>query len=85
MPQEQDSLHLMRHSAAHVLAAALTELYPEVKLGVGPVIEDGFYYDVQLSQTVSEADLAPIEAKMKEIIARDEEFRRQEKPLAPAL
>lgn len=75
----------MRHSAAHVLAAALTELYPSVRLGVGPVIEDGFYYDVALPEPLTEESLAAIEARMREIVARDDAFRREEMPIDEAI
>ncbi|TAK03962.1 threonine--tRNA ligase [Patescibacteria group bacterium] len=82
---EQDKLFAMRHSGAHVLAAAVTELYPGVKLGVGPVIDDGFFYDLSLPRAISEEDLAAIEAKMREIVARDDAFRREEMPIEAAI
>ncbi|MBE3594019.1 MAG: threonine--tRNA ligase [Candidatus Carbobacillus altaicus] len=64
-------LFAMRHSAAHVLAQAILRLFPGTKLGVGPVIEDGFYYDVDPPQPITEADLPRIEEEMKKIIAED--------------
>ncbi len=82
---ENDKLHAMRHSTAHVLAAAMTELYPSVKLGVGPVIENGFFYDMVLPETVAEDDLPKIEEKMREVIARDDAFRREEMPIDDAI
>lgn len=85
MTRDQDSLETKRHSAAHLLAAAVTELYPEVKLGVGPVVEDGFYYDFLLSASLSEEDLGKIENKMRELQSRDEKFVREEIPLAKAI
>ena len=64
-----EGLGLMRHSTAHLLAAALTDMYPGVKFGVGPAIENGFYYDIELPEgvTVSPDDFAAIEARMAEI------------------
>ena len=67
--KSDEGLELMRHSAAHLLAAALTDLYPGVKFGVGPAIENGFYYDIELPEgvTVSPDDFAAIEVRMAEI------------------
>ena len=64
-----EALDLLRHSTAHLMAAALTELYPGVKFGVGPAIENGFYYDVELPEgtTISPDDFAAIEEKMAAI------------------
>ena len=70
-------LSILRHSAAHILAAAIKELYPSCKLGIGPSIEDGFYYDFDNIQITNE-DLPKIEAKMTEIIAKDEKFIKKE-------
>jgi threonyl-tRNA synthetase len=76
----EDALSLIRHDAAHVLAAAVMELYPGVKISIGPPIENGFYYDFDFPDgvTVSEADFERIEAKMREHIAADEPFERQD-------
>ena len=63
---QQDHLAAMRHSAAHMLAAAVLELFPEAKLGIGPAIRDGFYYDFDLPRPLTPADLEQIEAKMRE-------------------
>lgn len=67
--KSDEGLELMRHSTAHLLAAALTDMYPGVKFGVGPAIENGFYYDIELPEgvTVSPDDFASIEARMAEI------------------
>ena len=67
--KSDEGLELMRHSTAHLLAAALTDMYPDVKFGVGPAIENGFYYDIELPEgvTVSPDDFAAIEARMAEI------------------
>lgn len=70
--EKSDKLHAMRHTLAHVLATAIIEDYPEVKLAIGPVIENGFYYDFEFPEgkTVGEADLAKLTKKMKKIIQR---------------
>lgn len=80
-----DQLHAMRHSAAHILAAAITELYPDAKLGVGPVIENGFYYDMALPASISEEDFPRIEEKMRQIVKSGEAFRREEMPIDEAI
>ena len=81
-----DYLHAMRHSAAHVLAAAVQHLYPDVKLGVGPVIENGFFYDVMIpSHTLVEEDLKAIQKEMQRIINKAVDFRREEMSLDEAM
>ncbi len=80
-----EKLHAMRHSAAHVLAAAVAELYPGAQFGVGPVVDDGFYYDILTPQPVTEDDFGKIEQKMREIINRGEEFRREDMPIGDAI
>ncbi|EKD33382.1 MAG: hypothetical protein ACD_76C00042G0013 [uncultured bacterium] len=80
-----EKLHVMRHSAAHVLAAAVQELYPDSKFGVGPVIEGGFYYDILLNKTLSDDDLPALEKKMSEIIARKDDFVREEMTIDDAI
>src|SRR6476469_5318555 len=64
----------MRHSAAHVMAEAVMDLFPETKLGIGPPISDGFYYDFDLARPLTTDDLAAIEARMSESIAADHPF-----------
>ncbi len=71
-------LYRLRHSAAHLLAQAVLELYPGTKLGVGPPIENGFYYDFDFSQPITEEDLAKIEQKMHEIAQRELDIVRFE-------
>jgi threonyl-tRNA synthetase len=71
-------LDVMRHSAAHVLAKAVQRLYPGSKLGIGPVIDNGFYYDIDIPTKLSEDDLPRIEAEMRQIVADDEPFVREE-------
>ncbi|MEO6579176.1 MAG: hypothetical protein ABIO99_09810, partial [Candidatus Limnocylindria bacterium] len=62
----EDHLSAMRHSAAHMMAAAVLELFPDAKLGIGPAIKDGFYYDYDLPRPLTPADLEQIEAKMRD-------------------
>ena len=73
-------LDAMRHSAAHVMAEAVLELFPGTKLGIGPAIADGFYYDFELSRPLTPDDLAAIEARMAESVAADHPFVRRELP-----
>ena len=68
------ALRVARHSAAHIMATALLELFPETKLGHGPATDSGFFYDVYREVPFTEADLAAIEARMAEVVARDEPF-----------
>jgi threonyl-tRNA synthetase len=74
----QAELDVMRHSAAHVMAKAVQRLYPGTRLAIGPVIESGFYYDMDVPVAVGEDDLARIEDAMRDIIAAAEPFRREE-------
>jgi len=69
---------ILRHSTSHVMAQAVQELYPETKVAIGPAIEDGFYYDFDSPQTFGAEELAAIEERMRDIIARDLPFERQE-------
>jgi threonyl-tRNA synthetase len=73
-----DKLHIMRHSLAHIMAAAIQKIHPEAKFGVGPVIDNGFYYDVDLKKPLSTDDLKSIETGMKEIIKSKQVFERAE-------
>src|SRR6266576_3207467 len=73
-------LDAMRHSAAHVMAEAVLDLFPGTKLGIGPAIADGFYYDFKLARPLTPDDLAAIEARMAESIAADHPFVRRELP-----
>jgi threonyl-tRNA synthetase len=71
-------LQTLRHSASHIMASAVVELFPGAKLGIGPAIEEGFYYDFDIPTKISEDDLPKIEQKMREIIEKDYKFLRQE-------
>ena len=73
---EESYLYRLRHSAAHLMAQALTELYPGIKLAIGPPIENGFYYDVDSSVPIREEDLTKIEVKMKELAKLDQRIIR---------
>ena len=75
---EQSYLYRLRHSAAHLMAQAVTELYPGAKLSIGPPIENGFYYDIEFPEALREEDLPKIEAKMKELSKLDQRIERTE-------
>ena len=75
---DEASLKVVRHSAAHVMATAILELFPETKLGHGPATDAGFFYDVYRETPFSDEDLAAIEKRMAEVVARDEKFVRVE-------
>ena len=78
LKKEKDlELEKARHSLAYVLAKALVELYPNTKLTIGPAIEDGFYYDIDLDHSITPDEFKSIEKKMQEIINRGEEFKRE--------
>jgi threonyl-tRNA synthetase len=79
------ALRVVRHSAAHVMATAILELFPETKLGHGPATDNGFFYDVYRDVPFTESDLALIEARMAEVVARDEKFTRVEESRDKAL
>ncbi len=80
-----DALDTMRHSASHIMAAAVLELFPEAKLGIGPAIRDGFYYDFDLPRPLTPDDLAAIEEGMRSQVAADLPFERLELDRAAAL
>ena len=75
----KDNLEILRHSAAHLMAAAIQRLYPETKFGIGPIIENGFYYDIEIPDiSLSENDFAKITKQMKRMIKDNIEFTREE-------
>ena len=84
-PSEFTPVDTMRHSAAHVLAAAVMQMFPDAKLGVGPVIENGFFYDLDLPRALTPLDLQKLEARMAKIIQRNQPFVREEMPLDTAI
>ncbi len=86
MSDKQDDLYAMRHSLAHIMATAILRLWPEAKLGVGPVVDNGFYYDVDLGDTkISGEDFKRIEEEMRNVIKEDKQFERTEKPIEAAI
>ena len=84
--EDEEGKHAFWHSSAHLMAEALQELYPGIKFGIGPAIENGFYYDVDPGEAViKEGDFAAIEAKMLELVAKKEEIKRQDITKADAM
>ena len=83
--KDPDALKVLRHSAAHVLATAVLELFPETKLGHGPATDSGFFYDFYREKPFTPEDLAAIETKMAEVVARNEPFVREHEPREQAL
>lgn len=83
---DEEGKHAFWHSSAHLMAEALQELYSGIKFGIGPAIENGFYYDVDPGEaTIKEGDFAAIEAKMLELVAKKEEIKRQDITKADAM
>jgi threonyl-tRNA synthetase len=80
-----EGLNIIRHSAAHIMAQAVGDLYPGTRFGIGPSIEDGFYYDFELPEPLGIDDLPRIEAKMKEIVGGKAVFERRDMTRAEAL
>ncbi|HMS93356.1 MAG TPA: threonine--tRNA ligase [Candidatus Saccharibacteria bacterium] len=81
-----DQLHAMRHSLAHIMAAAVQRLWPEAKFGVGPVVENGFYYDIDLGdRKISDQNFAKIEKEMRKLIAFGDDFERFTMPINQAI
>lgn len=87
MNSQDQNLHAMRHSLAHVSAAAVRRLWPDAKFGVGPVVENGYYYDIDLGegQTISESDFPKIEKQMRAIIKEDQQFEHFTMPIDEAI
>lgn len=84
-PAEFTPADTQRHSAAHVLAAAVMQMFPDAKLGVGPVIENGFFYDLDLPRQLTPLDLQKLEARMAKIVQRNEAFTREVMPIDEAI
>lgn len=78
-------IDVVRHSLSHILAAAVLEIYPKTKLGIGPSIENGFYYDFDLPKALSPEDLPEIEKNMKALIKKDQSFEKSEMEIVKAL
>lgn len=84
--EQSEQLYAMRHSLAQIMAAAIQQLWPAAKFGVGPVVDNGFYYDVDLGEAkLSEDDFAKIETAMRAIIDRNETFEKFEQPIDEAI
>lgn len=81
----QESLSIMRHTCAHLMAEAIKSLYPEAQFFIGPVVEEGFYYDFRVNQKISEEDLKNIESKMKEIAKKGEKITKYYLPRDKAI
>ena len=78
--KQKVDINAMRHSCAHVLAQAVLDMFPEAKLGIGPAIENGFYYDFDLPRTLIPEDLPILEKKMKQIVKQNQKFVLKEEP-----
>ncbi len=81
----ENKIELYRHSLAHIMASAVLKLYPKAKFGVGPTIENGFYYDIELDSSISESDLSKIEDEMKRVISSNIEFVKNEMSIKDAI
>ena len=77
-PLEKDNLYRVRHSASHILATAILEIFPDAQLAIGPPISDGFYYDFDLPRPISTEDFEQIESRMRKIIKANQKFIREE-------
>src|SRR5690554_747560 len=75
--EHEDALELLRHDAAHVMAEAVQELFPDTQVTIGPTIENGFYYDFHRQQPFTPEDLKAIEKRMHDIVRRNEDIRRE--------
>src|SRR5438128_499519 len=83
--ESRDALDVLRHSAAHLLAAAVTQLHPGAKYAIGPPVENGFYYDFDLDHPLTESELPAIEEKMREIARANPAYERVEVPRQEAI
>jgi threonyl-tRNA synthetase len=83
--KDTEGLEIMRHSCAHIMAEAICSIWPTTKLVYGPVLEDGFYYDIDLDEPIRPADFERVEEKMREIVKADKPFIRKEMSRAEAL
>ncbi|MBN3562906.1 threonine--tRNA ligase [Aliamphritea spongicola] len=83
-PRDEDGLHIIRHSFAHLLGHAMKQLYPDVKMAIGPVIENGFYYDVSSEHHFTPDDLVVLEKRVQELIKKDYDVIKKMTPVAEA-
>ena len=84
-PKDQEGVDLIRHSCAHLIGHAVKQLYPTAKMVIGPVIEEGFYYDISYERPFTPEDVAAIEARMKELIAQDYDVVKKMTPRAEVI
>ncbi len=84
-PKDQDGVEIIRHSCAHLVGHAVKQLYPTAKMVIGPVIEDGFYYDIWYERAFTPEDMAAIEARMAELIAKDYDVIKRVTPRAEVI
>jgi threonyl-tRNA synthetase len=82
---KNEQLETKRHSLAHIMAASIQEMFPDAKFGVGPVVEDGFFYDIHLNRPLTPEDLQAIEKRMREKVKQNLRFERSEMPLEEAI
>ena len=75
--KSEDALNIMRHDMAHILAEAVTTLFPNAKPTIGPFIKNGFYYDFDMENTLSDEDLSKIETQMKKILSEGRDFKKR--------
>ena len=78
LPNSPEGLDILRHSTSHLMAHAVSELFPDAQVGIGPVIEDGFYYDFKRDIPFTPEDLEKIEARMREIASKNHSVSRLE-------
>ncbi len=83
--KSQEGVEILRHSAAHIMAQAVQHVFGDAKFAIGPAIENGFYYDIDVGRTISEEDLKKIEKEMKKIVGANYRFERQEMPKEEAI
>src|SRR5690349_8645169 len=81
-PKDPEGLEIIRHSFAHLVGHAVKQLFPTAKMVIGPVIEDGFYYDISYERPFTPEDMAAIEARMRELIAQDYDVVKKMTPRA---
>lgn len=84
-PKDQEGVDIIRHSCAHLIGHAVKQLYPTAKMVIGPVIEEGFYYDISYERPFTPEDVAAIEARMKELIAQDYDVVKKMTPRAEVI
>jgi len=82
--KDQDGVEIIRHSCAHLIGHAIKQIRPDVKMAIGPVIEDGFYYDIEMEETFTPEDMAALEKRMKELISTSYDVVKKWTPVAEA-